>query len=177
MEPRISIIQQWPAVELKRVPPVFELRRQAPRLEITGGRVAVRIDQTRCFAERGLKPPAALAREAARSGQEAALAGIGRRAEEGDHLAAIEKGGTVADLAVTEEEGEVILLLLPRSRPAVDFPYQPLVIRVDPGAVEVVFSPGRYAVKASLPPYVRVYLTQGAFLQAGMVSGSVDLRA
>lgn len=125
----VGVAYQGPAGSYKKLPPAFRLKRQVSQLEITGGQVFVQIDQTRCFAERGLKPPTELAREAARLGTEAALEGIGRWAAEGDFLAAIEKGGTFADLAMPAEKVEVVLALLPQCRPVIEFVYLPLVIR------------------------------------------------
>lgn len=171
----IGIQQSRPRLEVRESAPlVLQLRRQLPRLQISGGKVAVRIDQTRCFSERGFKPLSELGREEAELGRQAALEGIARRSAEGDFLAAIEKETGVADLAWPEEKKEVGLALLPRSRPVVEFVEEPLQIRVDAGGVAVSFSPGEIETEAPGPPYVLIYLQRRPFIQVKMLPERLD---
>ncbi|WP_123931584.1 DUF6470 family protein [Thermodesulfitimonas autotrophica] len=171
----IGIQQSRPRLEVREsAPPVLQLRRQLPRLQISGGKVAVRIDQTRCFSERGFKPLSELGREQAELGRQAALKGIARRSVEGDFLAAIEKGTGVADLAWPEEKKEVGLALLPRSRPVVEFIEESLQIRVDAGGVAVSFTPGEIEMGAPGPPYVLIYLQRRPFIQVKMLPERLD---
>uniref|UniRef100_A0A7C1JK80 Uncharacterized protein n=1 Tax=Ammonifex degensii TaxID=42838 RepID=A0A7C1JK80_9THEO len=171
----IGIQQSWSRLEVREsAPPVLQLRQQLPRLEISGGEVAVRVDQARCFSERGFKPLSELGREQAEVGRQAALEGIARRSAEGDFLAAIEKGTGVADLDWPEEKVEVGLALLPRSRPVVEIVEEPLRIRVDAGRVAVSFSPGEIKMEAPWPPYVRVYLQKRPFVRIKVLPERLD---
>lgn len=170
----IGIAQNRPAVRLENTRPVLKLQRQGPRLEISGGGVSVRIDQTACFAEKGLKPPSVLAGECIDLGRRAALDGIARRAEEGDFLAAVERGAEVADLAVPEEKFEVVFALLPRTRPAIEFVGEPLQIKMFPGRVGVDFTPASVKVEAPPFPYIQTYLRQEPSLRIRAVPDKID---
>lgn len=171
----IGIQQSRPQLEVRgSALPVLQLRRQPPRLEISGGEVAVRIDQTKCFSERGFKPLSELGREQAELGRQAVLEGIAKRSAEGDLLAAIEKGTGVADLAWPEEKKEVGLALLPRSRPVVEFVKEPLRIKVEAGKVAVNFTPGETEIEAPGPPYVRIYLEKRSFIRMKVLPEGLD---
>jgi hypothetical protein len=171
----IGIQQSRPRLEVHEgARPVLQLQRQPPRLKISGGEVAVRIDQARCFEERGFKSPGALGREQAERGRRAALEGIARRGAEGDFLASIEKGAEIAALAWPEEEMEVTLALLPRGRPVVEFVEEPLQIRVDAGKVAVSFTPGKLEMEASWPPYLRIYLQKTPFVRIRALPEKLD---
>jgi hypothetical protein len=172
----IGIAQNRPVIRQESTRPVLKLSRELPRLQISGGGVSVRIDQTQCFIEKGLKPPSVLANECAGAGRRAALEGITRRAREGDFLASIEEGATVADLALPEEKFEVALALLPRTRPAVEFIEEPLRVNAVPGKVTVDFTPGTVkAVKTPSPPYLHVYLEQEPFVKIQAVPEKIDV--
>ncbi|MEW6447581.1 MAG: DUF6470 family protein [Bacillota bacterium] len=171
----IGIAQNRPAIVQESTRPVFQLDRQAPRLEISGGGVSVRIEQTQCFIERGLKPPSVLANECARAGRGAALEGVARRAREGDFLAAIEEGATVADVALPEEKCEVALALLPRTRPVVEFIEEPLQVNAVPGKVTVDFTPGTVSFEVPSWPYLQVYLQQEPFIRVKAVPEKIDV--
>lgn len=88
----------------------------------------VSIDQSQCWKELGLLSPWDIGAKGAEEGKRAALEAIGRWAEEGDYLAAIEKGNSVADLAADlPEPPELILDLLPRTRPKIYFVPEPAI--------------------------------------------------
>ncbi|MGO0121826.1 DUF6470 family protein [Desulfothermobacter acidiphilus] len=88
----------------------------------------VSIDQSQCWRELGLLSPWDIGTEGAKEGKKAALEAIGRWAEEGDYLAAIEKGNSVADLvAKIPELPELILDLLPHTRPKIYFVPKPSI--------------------------------------------------
>lgn len=172
----IGIAQNRLAIAQESTQPVLWLDRQAPRPEISGGGVSVRVDQTECFIERGYKPPSVLANECAGAGRRAALEGIARRATEGDFLAAIEKGAAIADLALSEEKCEVTFALLPRTRPVVEFVETPHRFAVAPGGMRVNFTPGAVKV-GEVPslPYLNVYLKQEPFVKIQAVSAKLDV--
>lgn len=172
----IGIAQNRPAITQESTQPVLQLDRRAPRLEISGGGVSVRVDQTECFIERGYKPPSVLANECAGAGRGAALEGIARRATEGDFLPSVEKGAAIADLALPEEKCEVALALLPRTRPVVELVEEPLRFAVVPGRITVNFTPGTVKV-VEVPswPYLQVYLQQEPFIRIQAVPEKIDV--
>ena len=171
----IGITQQRPWIEVQEsTRPVLALQRQMPRLEISGGGVSVRIDQTECFAERGYKPPAAFADECVRAGRQAAQDGVARRTAEGDFLASIEQEAGIADLVISEE-CEVVLALLPRTRPTIEVLEEPLQFTVAPGRVTLDFTPGTVSVEVPSWPYLRVYLQQEPFIRIRAVPEKIDV--
>jgi len=172
----IGITQQRPWIRVREsTRPVLALQRQMPRLEISGGGVSVRVDQTECFAERGYKPPAVFADECVRAGRQAARDGVARRTAEGDFLASIEQGAGIADLVVPEEKCEVVLALLPRTRPTIEVLEEPLRFTVTPGRVTLDFTPGTVSVGVPSWPYLQVYLQQEPFIRIQAVPEKIDL--
>ncbi|GAV22538.1 DUF6470 family protein [Carboxydothermus pertinax] len=82
----------------------------------------VQVDSTRCRADLGYLIPSEFSRAYARQGREEALEGTGRRAEEGDYLAAFEKGNTIENLVIPPvNEVELTVRMLPSVRPVIKF--------------------------------------------------------
>lgn len=119
---------------MRSVPGVLEIRQPRGDLKIQQQKIQiliertppqVLIDQSRCFAECGIKSPAEVVRDSAELGRERAMEYTGRIAEEGDRLARIEegagKGSLIGELALEREElansGEWNIAFVPQSRP------------------------------------------------------------
>ena len=84
--------------------------------------IKVQIDTTRCRADLGYLTPLELSRSLAQKGIDAALEGIGRRVDEGNLLAAFEKGNTIENIVVPPlQEVELTVRMIPSVRPAINF--------------------------------------------------------
>lgn len=94
------------------------------------------IDQTRALADVGIKPTGVVVKEAANKGYQSFLQGLARRAQQGDQLMKIEKGGSpLASQAKVNGE-----------RPSKSFnvgfipSYNSVVIDYDPGELDIQVS-------------------------------------
>ncbi|NYE56878.1 DUF6470 family protein [Carboxydothermus ferrireducens] len=84
--------------------------------------VRVLIDTTRCRADIGYLTPVEFSRAQAKKGMDAALEGIARRVEEGNLLAAFEKGNTIENIVVPPlQDVELTVRMLPSVRPEIKF--------------------------------------------------------
>ncbi|GAV26143.1 hypothetical protein ciss_20760 [Carboxydothermus islandicus] len=84
--------------------------------------VRVLIDTTRCRADIGYLTPVEFSRTQAKKGMDAALEGIVRRVDEGNLLAAFEKGNTIESIVVPPlQEVELTVRMLPTVRPEINF--------------------------------------------------------
>ncbi|ABB13954.1 DUF6470 family protein [Carboxydothermus hydrogenoformans] len=84
--------------------------------------VRVLIDTTRCWADIGYLTPVEFSRAQAKKGMDAALEGIARRVDEGNLLAAFERGNTIENIVVPPlQEVELTVRMLPTVRPEINF--------------------------------------------------------
>lgn len=175
---RIGIISHPARMTLKQPKPVLSIESPAAEMDIDTQLPKVHIDQSRCFAESGLKSPFELTREMALDGMEAALLGIGRIAREGDRMMAIENGeNVIADIAWQSlfSEGELTTVTMPVSRPEITVS----------GGVQIHFKPrppriqwethSRAVVEATFPR-VEFYLLQKPGIQIEYVGKNFDRR-
>jgi len=101
----------------------LEQHQKHAKVNITTEKPKVLIDQYECFAEAGLKNNFDFAKEAAQLGYQRVMSFIGETAQDGDLLAAIEKGGNpIADIAAREAFPQKYfgLAFIPESRPKID---------------------------------------------------------
>ncbi len=145
-QPRLDIQQRWPQVQIQRRPPVLEIE---PNRELPGWR-----------------RPLQQARKAAAEAQRAVLDGIARVAQEGDRLAQIERGASVAEVVAGEagwwaghDLAEFNVALVPPAPPEVRVVPGQLDIAVQPGAV-TVRSPVEFVRGSVQPGEVRIQLLQ-----------------
>ncbi|MGI6707485.1 MAG: DUF6470 family protein [Clostridia bacterium] len=123
-------------LSIQQPPPRATMKRRDGRLEIRREPVQVLIDQSRCFAEAGRKPISEMGKEYARLGREAALEAIGRIAEEGRRLMAIEKKENVISQIARERmtrDASFNIAFIPSSRPE---------IRMMGGTLDIEYIPG-----------------------------------
>lgn len=100
----------------------LRLHQKHTRINISTEKPRVLIDQSKCFAETGLKSSRELSREAAQRGYRQAMKFISQTAQDGYALAAIEKGGNpTADIAVRRAypQKQFGLDFIPKSRPEI----------------------------------------------------------
>lgn len=116
-------IRQYPAkMDIEQLPPRADIRQSKADLEIENKHAKINIDQSQCFAESGLKPALTLAHDFYDEGLEAGIEAIGNIVEEANALMEIEKGGNpIADIALSklESEGELNIVMMPKSRPKI----------------------------------------------------------
>lgn len=129
----------------------FNMHTEHAKVEIKNEQVKVKIDQQQCFNESGLMDYKALTADAAQRGQQAVLEGIGRIAEEGNMLAAIEnKFDVVAEIAFnnTTMPADYNVTAMPGSRPDIQFVGGTVDIEVHEGRVTFNNWPNRPKIDA-----------------------------
>lgn len=176
--PRIEIntipAQQW----LEQIPARIEITTQPTKTEMVGEPFRVEINQYPCFAETGLKNVFDLTRDEAERAKQLVLEGIGRRAEEGDELAAIEhKGNPLAEQAeavTNPPPAEFNIAFMPQSRPEITVSGGKKLL-IEPGKVEISFRPGQ-VIHDYQPGKVEIYLAQKPELQIEFIGSVVDIR-
>lgn len=140
--------------------------------------VQVRIDQSQCFSEAGLKDIFELTEDFARMGKEAVLEGIANRVAEGNRMAMIEnKVNVIAQIDMEKalpEPVETNIDFIPKSRPRIDFV----------GGVSFNPQMGKVDIKAKInspeinatPPSMEFYLLQHPEFHFEFVGNNVDIK-
>lgn len=135
----------------------LELRHKQAKVNIHTEQTRVLIDQYECFATAGLKGNYDLSKEAAQLGYRYAMEFIGKTAEDGDRLAAIEKGGNpIVEIAIRDAYPvhEFGLDFIPKARPKISVTGG---IRIEPEPYEQGTING---VKGNyVPGYLRIHYT------------------
>lgn len=101
----------------------LELHQKQARVNIETELPKVLIDQYECFATAGLKGNYDFTKEAAQRGYQSVMDYIGKKAQDGRMLAAIENGGNpIAFIARRDSfaEHEFVLDFIPKARPKID---------------------------------------------------------
>lgn len=182
MELRIN--HTWPQLGFETTPPIQRIEQPRASLETTttpmqvsveGEAFHVEIDQSRCFAEAGLKNILEVIRDYAQEGRAALLEGIGRRAAEGTQMAAIDKGRRIEDIIAEKtlpRLAQSVLTFIPQSRPEISF-VGGKTYKIEPGETNT-------KITANLPTHdytpgsVRIYPTQYPELQIDWVPSKFD---
>jgi hypothetical protein len=100
----------------------LRLHQEHCRVEIKTQKPEVKIDQSKCFSDEGIKSNSEFAREAAARGYKKAMQYIGKVARDGGRMAAIQhKGNVIAEIAVRDalKTNEFVLGFIPRSLPEI----------------------------------------------------------
>lgn len=138
-------IRQYPArMDIQQPPPRADIRQPKAGLEITTRHAKVNIDQSQCFAESGLKSALTFANDFYDESLQVGLEAIGNIVDEANAIMEIENGGNpIADIAVTklESEGELNIVMMPRSRPR---------IWIDEGYAHIAWQPRPAEIKWDL---------------------------
>lgn len=156
--------------------PEVRLEQRFPRLDVDVEPPAVLIDLSDPLAEIGLKDPLRFARSVKEESRQAALAAIASLAREGDRLAALEEGVTVADVVAmrtTPPVPELNVAALPRSRPRIEA-RGGVSVRWELGGVQGELLPGGVAVQF-VPGTVEITAVDAGV--PARVGRSVDARA
>ncbi|MDP4179499.1 MAG: DUF6470 family protein [Bacillota bacterium] len=170
-------------LEIKTNNAKLEIQSKRPKVNIHTEAPRVQIDQYECFASSGLKGPLDLTRDAAQRGYESALEYTGKLAEDGDRLAAIEKGGKpIVEIAVRDSnpEHEFGMVTMPAVGPKISVTGS---IEIDPentsegvnNGVDGEFTPGEVNINFT-PAKVRTYMAQYASVDIKYQDNKVDVK-
>ena len=161
----------------------LEFKQKHAKVNIETELPRVLIDQYECFASAGLKSPFDLTREAAQRGYQQAMEYIGKYAQDGDTLAAIEQGGyPIADIVVRDAYPEHIFDIdfIPKARPkitvtgGIKYDAEKNSQGINNG-VEGTYTPG-YASINYTPAKVSIYMEQYNSIKFGYQDPNLDIR-
>lgn len=165
---KIEIRQSLPKAYIEQKPPELTIDQKLPK---------VHIDQTQCFAESGLKPALQLSSDFYKEGLQAVLEGIGRVAEEGTRLAAIEKGGNpIADIAYErlQRNYEAVMVQMPKSRPDIEWDMGYLDINFKPNPPKINWETQTMAEISASRHRVDIYMKQWPDIKIEYVGNNID---
>lgn len=179
---KIGIETTRPKLEMNTTPSKLELKQHYTQVTIHTENPRIQIDQSEAFASAGLKSFQELTRDQNELAYNHVMEYIGKTAEDGDMLAAIEKGGNpLADIAERNAfpEKEFGFSVLPKVGPKIS-----LIdgyVWIDPGpslgahnGVEGNYIPGNITYNY-IPGDVKIYLRQRNFLNFVYEPNKIDL--
>ncbi|HWR06979.1 DUF6470 family protein [Sporomusa sp.] len=170
---KIEITTERSYLGIKTTPPVMTMESQAATLEIRQPRGELEIDYTPLRASYGIKDPAEFSRDCAEYGRQAGLEAVGRIAQEGDRMAAIESGeAAIPNIAAdTNSPPAPEITWAHLEKPIVNYIVHPpeftfvaghLTINVQPGTVDCDYHPGTINLRVVQYPSIRMWTTDTA---------------
>ncbi len=161
-----------------------EIRQHFARVKIASERPQIQIDQYEAFADAGLKNSLDLARTEAYHAYSQVMKYIGKVAQDGDRLAAIEEGGEPAcEIALRDAypEKHFELDFIPKSRPEITVKGGSLKIEDDSNPAGtyngVSIAPGKKQLDISYrPAEISVYMERYAAVRFEYRNNDVDIR-
>lgn len=154
----------------------FEINQKQPKVNIKTEMGKIKIDQTQCFNEVGLKNNTALTEDMAENSRQAAAEGTARIVSEGNSMAAIEnRVNAVAEIAAANsiQTADWNIDFIPKSRPKIDFVGGNVDITVDEGYVEVKSKPNPPIIEVEAGK-VEVFLRQKPEIKFEYVGNNLD---
>lgn len=129
----------------------LKLRTEKPKLDMQSSRPTIKIDQSQCFAEAGLKGIADFSADTNSYARSIFLKGIARIVDDGNRMMVIENGSdAIAEQADYNAHGmfeqEFVYTTIPKSRPK---------ISIDPWTMNYSFAPGR-VINETQPKKVQI---------------------
>ncbi|HOM01322.1 MAG TPA: DUF6470 family protein [Acetivibrio sp.] len=179
---RIGIDRTYSKLDIEARDARLKLHQNHAKVQIETELPKVEIDQYEAFASAGLKNHLDLARELAQKGKGNALKYIGKLADDGDALAAIENGGNlIPQLAKRDSYNmrEFNIEAIPKASPKVsvtggqeiNFPQD--YWKVIHNGVEGTFIPASFNLNY-IPEKVKIYLEQYASIKIDYVENKID---
>ncbi len=171
----IDTYRSW--MDIKQTPPKAHIEQKLPELSIERKLPKVYIDQTQCFAESGLKPALQLAMDFNKEGLQAAFEGIGRIAEEGTRLRAIEKGGNpIAQIAYEKSvrNYQPVMVQMPKSRPDIRWDMGYLHINWKPNPAKIEWETYTTAQINATKHRVDIYMKQWPDIKIEYIGNNID---
>lgn len=172
---RLQINQQYAQIGLnikkadfvlKNTLPKIELKTIRSELSIESPRPELHIDQSQCFADTDSRSPLEFSRHYASLARNAALEGIGRISMEGDMLAQIEQGTTLADVVMMSQEQEwgFNVAAVPQQPPRTWVDTYPVKINFAPGNTDLQLHRGE-VINQCRQGQVEGYLAQKNYIE------------
>lgn len=182
----LSISQTFARIGIETTPGRMEIQTRAASLDIQHKDIQLNIhtelpkviiDQHDAFSSAGLKGNMEIVADAAQRGYQQLLDYIGKTAEDGEALAAIENGGNpIADIAFRDSftEHEFGIDYIPKVGPKIDvtgsISFNPdhvngigmrngVVINVTPGSVNVNYTPSKLKIFMAQYPSIHISYT------------------
>ncbi|WP_129723364.1 DUF6470 family protein [Xylanivirga thermophila] len=138
---QIGIRTQRAWMDIRQEPPRADISQPKADMDIRVKQPKIHIDQTQCFAEKGLKPALQLAHDYYDECYESGVEAIGDIAEAGDRMMRIEEGrDPIVDLAfesMFKYEGDLNLVCAPTSRPKIELEEGETNIRITPRPADI----------------------------------------
>jgi len=131
----IGLNIQQPKQHIEQPQADMEIKQPAAELSINIVEGQMKIDASKARSEYGFASVGELAKRDAQKGMQDILAGIARRAREGDMLMSIEKGnndiGQIVDSKTSPENKTSGITFIPSGNNSVKFEYTPADVQVD----------------------------------------------
>lgn len=174
---QIGINSHSPAVSIRQPKAELRIETKPSVLNIKTKHVKIKIDQTQCFNEMGLKNNGALTRSYAAESRKDLLAAIQRMVGEGNRMARIEnKTNAIAEIAkghLLPPPADFNITLMPKSRPKIRFE----------GGISLNPVQGSVNLQAAIEPvrinatrgYVEIYLLQKPYFRLEFIGGNTDI--
>lgn len=173
---QIGIETQRAPLDLQSKRPEIIIHSEPAKVEITPGKATLSIDQTAFRESYGIKTQTQLSIDNAKAGREALFSWIGKLAEEGARLGAIEKGGNpiveMAREAISKPLPDVTFARL--ERPEIRFNVTPTRFNVTPHRVNVELRRGE-VINNTQKTQVNIYLAQRNSISIS-TTGTVDTK-
>ncbi|MGE5373249.1 MAG: DUF6470 family protein [Solirubrobacterales bacterium] len=141
---------QLPQIRVSQTPAIFTIQQTAPQIEIKAKLPQVKIDQTACFEDTGVRSDGKMLAFYARKAKADVLQGIAERVDEGDRLSKGTNGYTIAKEAYHDSINMRAFGLeaIPKHRPKVTVDSEAAKISLKAGEVKVNGSKGETTIQA-----------------------------
>ena len=148
----------------------LEMTTTPNKLDIVKDKLEIRIDQTQCFAEAGLKTNTMLMEDYARLGRQYVMEGIARVAEEGNQLAMPNNFNAIANIAANKANKvlDFNIKFIPESKPIIDFVGGDLKVNWNIGKVDINYTPQKPQIEY-VPGELDIYVEQYASIKIDFI--------
>ncbi len=167
-----------PVQEIQQIPAELSIKQYSAKMEIERKPSELHIDQEQAWNELGFKSPSVFSRDMADSAKQKGLENIGKMAEEGHQLAAIENKTNaiqaIASKNANPGPADFTIAFIP-SFGSVKINYKPSELHIDwkPGGTEIEVEPHRPIHKYT-PGKTEVYLRQREQLEIDFIGLNVN---
>ena len=179
-------ILAWKTHNVKQTTPSMpkdplKLEIKKPQLKMESRDAVVKIDQTQCFNESGLKTNKAFLDERVQLSKEAVSDGIANRVEEGNAMMAIEnRQDAVAERAYYNANERFVhefgLKLMPQSRPEITVELGDVTYEFERGEVKVLNQIPKIDKGSFEPGKVEFYMKQMSSITITPVGDNINLK-
>lgn len=158
---KLGLVQTPPLLRLEHTYPQLDLRIHDPVLTVKPDQVELSIDYEKCWADLNMYEPLEFSRLITDQSRQKILQAIAEMANEGDRLAALEKGEADAVAAIAREKGleQVDVELAPLSLPQIEAQIIDGEKFFQKGNVQLELIPGDVQLKLQKGS-VRMYLSR-----------------